>query len=122
MGGAIAGGAGAVVLSRKGTKDIKSKLIVHDKRKIKMKYLQDSGDTEFIYFAFTDFNVFEKLIPEKNYDLIRSGKPVNTAEHFAASGTVSVSDRLRELAKIKDEGILSEEEYEKKKSELLKEF
>ena len=122
LGGAVAGGAGVIILSRKGNKEVKSELIVHDTRKVKIKYANASGCLDFLYFSFRDYNVFEKLIPQKNFELMKSSIHTGIAEPTAAGGTASVSDRLWNLAELRNDGILTEEEYNKKKSELLKEL
>jgi hypothetical protein len=67
VGGAIAGVAGAVIGSRK---NIESKEVEHDERKIILVYLKDEKIVKES-FVYSDFiHVFEKLIPEKNYELL----------------------------------------------------
>lgn len=61
------------------------------------------------------YSILTKLIPEKEYEVVvQSGKAASTT-----SDTKSAADEVREYKKLLDEGIISTEEFEKKKNELL---
>lgn len=67
VGGAIAGDVGAIIGSRK---KIESEEVEHDERKIVLVYEKKDKliNEKFVYSDY--FDVFEKLIPEKNYELL----------------------------------------------------
>ena len=46
-----------------------------------------------------------------------AGKPVTA--HNASNQAISVADEIAKIAKLKEEGTLSEEEYQKMKNELI---
>lgn len=67
VGGAIAGDVGAIIGSRK---KIESEEVEHDERKIVLVYEKNDKliKEKFVYSDYID--VFEQLIPEKNYELL----------------------------------------------------
>jgi len=60
------GEAGAIIGSRQETE---SELITHDERVVVLTHFQN-GERDSIKFKYEDFQVFEDLVPEKNYDVV----------------------------------------------------
>jgi hypothetical protein len=119
VGGVIAGGAGAIIGSRKKTEEIKSKLVTHDTRETILSYFLN-GNRKTIVFKHGDFQMFEDLIPEKNYDLVTEIKRQRLVQQSTkADSSKAITEQIKELAKLKDDGILTEDEYDAKKRELL---
>ena len=112
IGGLIAGDVGAVVGSRKAVDEVKGTSTVHDEQVV---LLYSSDLKQVITFNSNAYSILTKLIPEKEYEVVvQSGKEVPTA-----NDTKSAADAVREYKKLLDEGIISTEEFEKKKKELL---
>jgi DNA-directed RNA polymerase subunit RPC12/RpoP len=119
VGGIIAGGAGAIIGSRKETNSITSKTITHDNRETILRYF-GKGKRQTIWFRYDDFNKLEDLIPHKNYDIVSSSqKNVSLEQKKDRNKPHSVSQQIREIAKLHVDGILTDEEFSKKKKELL---
>lgn len=120
VGGVIAGGAGAVIGSRKKTDPIKSELITHDNRETFLNYFSSTNTRKTVFFAFRDYSKFNDLIPEKAYDIVSAVKnKLLINKGISENTTMTITDQIRELAKLKDEGILTEEEFSVKKKALL---
>ena len=124
VGGLVAGGVGAIIGSRKETNpiDIKSEYIEHDERKCVL-YYSENGHDKSITFTHDAFDVLKKLIPDKEYMIVEEIKKREiigeSQTHQPQPSTASIPDQIRELSKLKDEGILTEEEFNIKKAELL---
>ena len=124
VGGAIAGEAGAIIGSRKETKidPVRSFTMTHDETKTRLKYRNDKdvlceieSQTESL------FVVLKKVIPELEYDYIMS-RNVNIESTQAkddSSKTESAADEIRKFRKLCDDGVITEEEFEAKKKQLL---
>jgi hypothetical protein len=117
IGGAIAGSAGAIIASRKKTEAISSELIEHDERKCNLIYVQD--DVEYkVIFHYSDYEIFRKLIPEKDIRVLNKIREINAIENHT-NLEVTVIHKIRNLGILKDEGLLTQEEFEEKKKYLL---
>ncbi len=120
VGGVIAGGAGAVIGSRKKTDPIKSELITHDNRETFLNFFDDNKVKHSMFFEFKDYDIFKQLIPEKDYNIVSTIQTNSIiSKVINESKSANVTDQIRELAKLKDEGILTEEEFAEKKKALL---
>lgn len=120
VGGVIAGGVGAVIGSRKKNDPIKSELITHDRRETFINFFNDKDEKHSMFFDFDAYNIFIELMPEKAFEIVSAIKAnaiLNKVVNESKSS--SITDQIRELAKLKDEGILTEEEFNNKKKELL---
>ena len=116
IGGVIAGDTGAVIGSRE---KVESKLITHDERRVDLNYFEN-GNRKTLIFDLDALQVFEDLIPEKNATIVSALK-TETVLQTELQKTISnsVTEQIRKLAELKDEGILTEEEFSEKKKELL---
>lgn len=112
IGGVIAGQTGALIGSRKGTQEIKSEIVTHDSRKVLL-----TAKEEEYEFCHNDFDAFMRLIPQKEQSNVYAQSVSAEQERQENSG--SVSGQIKELASLRDEGIITEEEFQTKKTELL---
>jgi hypothetical protein len=120
VGGAIAGGAGAIIGSRKGVESIKSEVVTHDTRETYINYFDDNGQRQSLVFDISAQQALNDLIPEKEYEIVSAIKTNDLIHKEMNKGEgTSIVDQIRELAKLKDEGILTEQEFAEKKSQLL---
>lgn len=130
VGGLVGGTAGAAfgaILDSNDTKDIKSELVTHDTRKV---LLRCKDQEKNLYFRFEDFEIFQALIPNKEYDIVEESRKRNlldaeapksqiVVEETTISSQMDVIEQIKKLSELKEMGILSEEEFNAKKSELL---
>ncbi len=120
VGGVIAGEVGAVIGSRKGVDPIKSKLLTHDKRETFLNFFNNDNVKHSMFFDFNAYNSFYELLPEKSFEIVNAIKTNNIINKVVNESKESnIVAQIRELAKLKDEGILTPEEFEKKKQVLL---
>lgn len=112
----LAGGAGAIIGSRVNNKEIKSEIVENDARKTILKYYKNGNliSKEYDYQAF---NVFEELIPDKEYNIVlqneiqKNTKPTNN--------DIDIEDSFKKLKDLKEKNLIDESEYQQKKKELL---
>ncbi len=113
IGGLIAGGTGAVIGSRKGINEVQSSSEVHDEQQLLLYF---KNDDQVVHMDASMFDVFTELIPDKDYDIV-------AAETKSEQNNDDVEDinikLLKQLASLHDNGILTDEEYDSKKAELL---
>ncbi|QPW61997.1 SHOCT domain-containing protein [Clostridium botulinum] len=117
IGGAMAGGAGAIIGSRKKIKseEINSENIRIDKRQTILEYMENE-EYKHLFFDSYAYDILIKLIPEKEIEFVKQrNKNIN---NFNQTNN-DVYKNIRELSKLKNEGILSNEEFLEKKKELL---
>lgn len=108
IGEVIAGPVGAVVGSRKANDPIKTENKVVDKRLTILEYYCDNK-LNYMFFSSNSYNIFLDLIPFKEINFVNR-EDTNDSKIY---------DKLRKLAKLKDDGILTEEEFISKKKCLL---
>lgn len=124
VGGLIAGEAGAVIGSRKKVNDVVSKTETHDSRKTILRYFNEDS-VEIL--SFNGFGLYEYLlgkIPEK--DLLTIQLQQMSSEKASLNDATATQrpqpdaiEQIEKLAALKDKGIISDEEFQKKKEELL---
>jgi hypothetical protein len=73
------------------------------------------GEKHSLFFSYDDYTTLLKLIPEKDYNNF-----VNTQISRGAESTKStITQQLKDLADLKEKGILTEDEFNDKKKILL---
>lgn len=118
-GGLIAGEAGAIIGSRKKVNEIKSELITHDTRETFLNYF-DNDERHSLFFNADAHQIFTDLMPEKEFNIVSALKSSEIIKNQINSDSKkSVTDQLRELAKLRDDGIITENEFNEKKKQLL---
>lgn len=127
LGGLLAGGVGAIVGSRKKVNPVTSQLITHDTRGTVLNYFDKINRRQQLFFDIDAYQVFNDLIPDKEVDIVKSLKSSQIIQSKTQAQSnqpqvnlnKSVTDQLRELAKLRDEGIITEQEFIEKKKILL---
>lgn len=120
MGHLIAGGAGAVIGSRKKVDEVKSELVTHDTRETYINYFDPENVRRSLFFDVDAYQVLNDLIPDKEYNIVsqlNTSKLINSTPNSDKKN--SITDQIRELSALKDEGIISEQEFNEKKKILL---
>ncbi len=116
----IAGSVGAIIGSRNKNKEVKSELITHDTRETIINYFDENNMRCTLYFDTKAFQIFKDLIPEKEYAIVNAiNSSQLVAEQKSNSEYKNIVQQIRELAKLKDEGIITDEEFSSKKKLLL---
>ena len=113
VGGVIAGGAGAVIGSRKKGKidPIKSEIITHDDRETFLNFYLD-GVKHSLFFNYEDYTTLLKLMPQREYNNFVNAQ-------ISRGSKSSITEQLKDLADLKEKGILTEDEFNDKKKILL---
>ena len=116
-GGILAGGAGAIIGSRKPIKSepIKSEIVTHDGRETFLNFFID-GRKHSMFFGYKGYDILLDIIPEKEFNSINKNNVAKKSNDISKGSTIN---QIRELSKLKDEGILTENEFDEKKRELL---
>lgn len=109
VGGAIAGGAGAVIASRK---EVTSSTKVVDERQTIINYQNENGVTHII-LSSNAYDFLLEILPDKDYNYVMSQK--ETKENNQPTSLIE----LEQLADLRDKGILTEEEFTAKKKQIL---
>lgn len=112
VGGVLAGDTGAIIGSRKKNNEIKSELISHDTREVQLVL----KDRRILLFDKDTVDDFIELIPKKEYSYSKNKK---YEELHNNSTQISVENRIVSLNSLKEKGLISDEEYEDKKAEIL---
>lgn len=117
VGGVIAGGAGAIIGSRKKGKiePIKSEIITHDTRETFLNYFV-GGKKHSLFFKFEDRNILLEVIPEKEFFKVSNQQLMKNINPNKSKG---ISETIKELNELMKEGLITQEEFNTKKQELL---
>lgn len=109
VGAAVAGGVGAIIGSRKKTESIKSKTVKKDERYIQFVF-NEKNQKRILIFDISNLDFFEEYLLEKEYDVLKNRRLANNSD---------ITEKIRKLADLKEQGILTDEEFTFKKQELL---
>lgn len=130
VGGAIVGGmlfgiAGVLIGGKIGantkSQEVYSETIEHDNRVVVLRYRQDAGKLVDDVYSYEYYDVFNKLIPEKEYSYVQlhndqARSPDTNANNIRAKIPV---EELKQLKELLDMGVITNEDFEAKKKQLL---
>lgn len=144
LGGLIGGEAGAIIGSRRESDPIRSREVENDNRSTSLHYTTENNEDGSIWFNYYDYNTFEKLIPDKSYEIVKERKKLELLadqykevkklqeESMSKDLTNQTNDagnktnpeedittQIEKLFQLKEKGILTEDEFIEKKRELL---
>ena len=119
VGALIAGETGAIIGSRKEAEPVKTETVVHDTRKTVLQYIK-YGEKATIYFGDGAYETLNSVIPLKEKSVANSVR-VQAALESAREGSQneSAADQIRDFARLRDEGLITEEEFAQKKKQIL---
>lgn len=103
--------------------------VTYDTRRVTMKCKDDEGEDRLIEFGFNNLSILKALLPGKEKtveeeieehidDTNAEANTINENTEIVDKAK-SITEQIREIAKLKEEGILSEEEFDDKKKILL---
>ena len=118
VGGVIAGGTGAIIGSRK---QIHSEIIEHDTRKTILKYFSEENKLVESVFSYKAFSALEELIPEKEYNIVIAEQAQKKSKVHQTSNT-TIKKKLKELELLKDENLITADEYNIKRKNIIDEI
>ena len=119
VGSFIAGDVGAIIGSRKASTPLSSEMVMHDSRETVLCFFQN-GTRKTMRFRYEDIQVFDDLIPEKNHIIVTEVKRQTLIQSSIKAGEpIAITAQIRELAGLRDDGIITEGEFQTKKNELL---
>lgn len=120
MGGIIAGEAGAIIGSRKPIESVKSNSAVHDEQNVLI-YSDDL--TQVLKFNSNIYKILLDIFPEKEYgSVINTIQQAPTPQQLSAitdNSNTDIKSKLKELKSMFEEDLITEEEYNSKRQELL---
>ena len=128
MGGAVAGallfgGVGAIIGSQLGTETridaVKTEVTEHDNRKVEFFYEDESGTTVSLILGPTAYECLMKLIPEKAFDAVVTNAPQSEEVAQPTAPASASLSQLKELKELLDMGIITQEEFDAKKKQIL---
>ena len=119
-GGLVAGPTGAIIGSRKSINEITSELITHDTRQTIIQYFNEEHEKNTLLLSFQDYQTLLEIIPEKDFKIVSIINENNTIQNILNNDHSKEINQIKQLALLKDEGIISEDEFINKKTELLK--
>ena len=120
VGQLLAGDVGAIIGSRKQVEPVKSELVNHDNRRTVLTYLDENNEKKDIFFTFEAYTKFKELIPEKSFEIVEALKKNKIIrEETQVKNSPSIPDQIREFGKLRGDGLITEEEFQKMKSEIL---
>jgi hypothetical protein len=111
IGGLIAGEAGAIIGSRKQAAPITSTVQVHDSRKTYLAYFHEEKLITIEIAGHDAYNYLLKNVPHKDIKVVQL-RSVSSKEN-------SPADEIRKYKKLLDEDIITQEEFDAKKRQLL---
>ena len=112
LGGVIAGSTGAIIGSRKDI-EIKTTEYTTDTRSLIVKTIDNK---EYVFYCWQLYETLFDLIPEKDYDVYKKSLNQNTKKVNQENDNL---EQLEKLAKLKEKGIITQEEFEKSKKKIL---
>lgn len=114
VGAALAGDAGAIIGSRKKIAEIKTTTVKHDERKTVIRYYENDVIKSITFSGFAVYEYLLSQIPEKDLLTIQLNQKQQTQ-----TSEQNVKERLKQLKELFDEGLLSPEEYNEKRKDIL---
>ena len=119
----VRGGGGAIVGSRVMTaayiNGVKTDIQKHDDRNVEFFYEDESGKTVSLLFGPSAYDCLMKLIPEKAFDAVVSNAPQSEEVAQPTAPASTSLSQLKELKELLDMGIITQEEFDAKKKQIL---
>ena len=127
---------GEITESKRTNENGNTEIVTYDTRRITMRCKDDEGEDRLIEFGFNNLSILKALLPGKEKtveeeiieDEVNAGNEELNEQNEKNDGlkkkeivdkTKSITEQIREIAKLKEEGILTEEEFDDKKKILL---
>ena len=91
----------------------------YEARKCTLFYFDEDGQKQRVVFAGNDAEVLNLLLPEKKIEFYEAFSMKEFEKENDDVIEIHIPDMIREYAKLRDEGLISAEEFEQKKQQLL---
>ncbi len=114
VGGIVAGNTGAIIASRRPNEGIRSNTITHDGRQVLVYYDSEiDGKLTSKEMSYGAYPLLMQYIPQKEYQFV-----LNQSSESKISDESNIQ-KIKELASLMRDGIVTEEEFNQKKAQLL---
>lgn len=117
IGGIVAGGVGAIIGSCKSIDPIRTKVSTHNATKTVLVYKDGDERVSEEYERHELYNYLLLKIPEKDLKTVQLS--LANSNHTKNNSGASAADEIRKFKGLLDDGIISQEEFEMKKKQLL---
>ena len=117
LGGLVAGGAGAIIGSRKAVTSIQTKVHTHNSTKTILVYKDGENRIAEEYEGHEIYNYLLTITPEKDLKAVQISISNNNSNENTFNR--SIADEIRKFKELADDGIISLDEFEAKKKQLL---
>lgn len=121
VGNALFGTPGAIAGGQQKINKIESQLIVHDERKTRLVGMDINHRTIELYFNFEFFTLLDHHFPEKNKTIVDEISKIEVVQKHQAKPQTDISSKLERLDRFLKDGVISQEEYAKRKEKLVDE-
>lgn len=111
IGGIIGGEAGAIVGGRQ---SVTSSTMKHDDRYTLLKLINEE-----VHLPFEIYEFLTKLIPEKEYKYLQAKQAKTIIKEQQTEESVDEIEKIKKFKDLLDSGIITQEEFDAKKKELL---
>lgn len=91
----------------------------YEARRCTLFYMDDDGQKQRLVFAGNDAEVLNNLLPEKEIEFYEAFSMREFEKENDDVIEIHIPDMIREYGKLRDEGLISAEEFELKKQQLL---
>ena len=96
---------------------IKTQIVSEDYRIVELTFKNQEGEIESLEFEHDAYEVFKKVMPMKDIRKIQSLKAVQSKT--SPKRPSSVKKQIKQLNELKEEGLITEEEYAKRREKIL---
>ena len=96
---------------------IKTNIVSEDYRVVELTYKNQDGEIVSLQFEHDAYEIFKRIMPMKDMRKIKSLKTVEAKTPKKRSS--SAKKQLKQLNELKEEGLITEEEYTKRREKIL---
>ena len=121
VGNALFGTPGAIAGGQQKINPIESKLIIHDERRTRLVGMDINHRTIEMYFEFNFYTQLDHHFPEKNKNIVDEIVKTQVVQKHQIKPQTDVSSKLELLDRFLKQGVISQEEYAKRKEKLVDE-
>lgn len=100
---------------------VKISTTVHDSRTTQLFY-DDGIQDAVLVLTYDDFIVLKKLIPEKDYAVVDAVRIAKATNESVSARNEALEDRIAKLERLFEKKLITEDEYQRKRNDLLDEI
>ena len=119
LGYAVAEDVGAIIGSRE---PIKTTVVSEDDRRVELIYKDKDGNIKNLEFTHDSYQIFKKLLPSKELRRMANLKVSKKQKKVSGKKTKEfqeAKEKLEQLQEMKNEGLITENEFTEQKKKIL---